>query len=53
MCVFTDNVITVSHMALVIKVVGRIIHYHTWVMCSYNSQYVCVSTHDLIFVHAD
>ena len=42
MCVFTDNVISVSQMALVIKAVGSIIHYHMWVLCSYNSQYVCV-----------
>jgi len=27
-CVSTDNVISVSQMALVIKGVGRIIHYH-------------------------
>jgi len=41
-CVFTDNVISVSQMALVIRGFGLIIHHHMWVFCSYNSQYVCV-----------
>jgi hypothetical protein len=45
MCVFTDNVISVSQMALVIKGVGCIIHYHMWVLCNCNSQYVCVCIH--------
>jgi hypothetical protein len=54
MCVFTDNVISVSQLALVIKGVGRIII----IICGYcvvvtASMYVCVSTHELICVHAD
>jgi hypothetical protein len=44
-------VISVSQIALFIKGVGRNIHYHMWLLCSFNNQYVCVYVYVWVYVY--